>query len=340
LTLNFVSIKETFQDGSGNPLSGYVEFTVSQAVYASGIPVLTAGSPVTVQISGGQLGSVELLATDNSGLSYGTQTGWFCWTAQVTLSGQTLDPFSFFLPYDSLGAGPVDLYSLADTAAGGGGGAVDSVFGRTGAVVAASGDYTYSQVTGAASSASVTAETERAETAEALLAPVRPGMLSLAMTTLDLYACSGTLGPGAQALIGILTTAPRSVTIARLGCWVASGGVTPGTGVNGLAIYSEAGSLLNRTADMTAAFGTPGYAEGPLTGDVTLTAGANYYLCILHDFSGTSPSFAAGPGLGSYPQIRGHYPSVAAFGQPSFPASITPSAIAAGGTPFWLTAGE
>jgi hypothetical protein len=59
---------------------------------------------------------------------------------------------------------------------GGGGGAVSSVFGRSGAVVAAIGDYTVAQVTGAASqtfvTTSVATETARAEAAEALLAPL------------------------------------------------------------------------------------------------------------------------------------------------------------------------
>lgn len=94
-------------------------------------------------------------------------------------------------------------YSLEASSSGGGGpGAVTSVFTRTGAVVAASGDYTVSQVTGAAPLASpalsgtptaptataltdstqlattayadsaVAVETSRAETAEALKAPL------------------------------------------------------------------------------------------------------------------------------------------------------------------------
>jgi hypothetical protein len=59
---------------------------------------------------------------------------------------------------------------------GGGGGAVSSVFGRSGVVIAAIGDYTVAQVTGAASqtfvTTSVATETARAEAAEALLAPL------------------------------------------------------------------------------------------------------------------------------------------------------------------------
>lgn len=47
------------------------------------------------------------------------------------------------------------IASTGSSCGGGGGGSVSSVFGRTGAVAAASGDYTVSQVTGAAADASV-----------------------------------------------------------------------------------------------------------------------------------------------------------------------------------------
>jgi hypothetical protein len=84
-----------------------------------------------------------------------------------------------------IGNGTTYWNSLAYWDTGGGTGSINSVFGRTGTVTAQSGDYTYSQVgadaSGSASTAQsnaetyasglISAETSRAETAEALLAP-------------------------------------------------------------------------------------------------------------------------------------------------------------------------
>lgn len=124
-----VTITGTFDDGSGNPLPGYVTFRPSQAVYASGIPVLQPDVPVTAQISGGQLESVELVATDNSGLSVLTQTGWWYWTVQVVIGGETLPAWSFFLPHSPSTA---DLYSLANTPAVPSGGGITPPAGDLG----------------------------------------------------------------------------------------------------------------------------------------------------------------------------------------------------------------
>ena len=123
-TLSYVTITEDFDDGSGAPASGYCTFTPSETVYASGVPVVSVDSPITVQVTAGVLGSVELLATDNSGLSYIGQTGFFYWTVQVVVNNITQAPWSFFLPSSP---DTVDLFSLANTGAGGGSGTVTSV---------------------------------------------------------------------------------------------------------------------------------------------------------------------------------------------------------------------
>jgi len=125
VSLALTEITATFDDGSGAPASGYVTFTPSETVYASGVPVVSVDSPITVQVNAGVLGSVELLATDNSGLSYIGQTGFFYWTVQVVVNNITQAPWSFFLPSSP---DTVDLFSLANTGAGGGGsGTVTSV---------------------------------------------------------------------------------------------------------------------------------------------------------------------------------------------------------------------
>lgn len=115
--LNVVTLTGMFEDGSGNPLSGSASFTPSATVYAGGIPLLQPDVPVQAQIAGGQLETLSgepltLVATDNAGLDVEGLTGWWCWTVQVTVSGQTMDPWSFFLPHEP---STVDLWSLANT---------------------------------------------------------------------------------------------------------------------------------------------------------------------------------------------------------------------------------
>jgi hypothetical protein len=118
LPLNYVAITGTFDDGSGNPLSGSAVFTPSETVYASGVPVASAANPVSFPITGGILTGARLLATDNSPLSYEGLTGFFYWSVVVTLAGVSTGSWSFFLPHTP---STVDLFSLANTAAGGGG---------------------------------------------------------------------------------------------------------------------------------------------------------------------------------------------------------------------------
>lgn len=116
MALNYVTITGTFDDGSGNPLSGQVTFTPSETVYASGVPVASTTNPVIVQVISGSLQTVKLLATDNTGLTYAGLTGFFNWSVQITLGGVTQPGWSFSLPHSP---STVDLYSLANTGAGG-----------------------------------------------------------------------------------------------------------------------------------------------------------------------------------------------------------------------------
>lgn len=146
MALNYVTVTGTFEDGSGAPLSGNVTFTPSQSVYAAGIPLVTPGTPITAEIAGGQLlngsgAALTLLATDNAGLSLESGTGFWFWNVSLQF-GQVTDGWSFFLPHTP---SPADLYSTKNTGTSGGA-AVTSVFGRMGAVVAVSGDYTAAQV--------------------------------------------------------------------------------------------------------------------------------------------------------------------------------------------------
>ncbi|MGC2247404.1 MAG: hypothetical protein WA609_12440 [Terriglobales bacterium] len=80
--------------------------------------------------------------------------------ASTTQAGKCHDTGSTTRPSSAQAIGRIEAgsvrVSLAPPSGGGGGGAVSSVFGRTGAVVAQGGDYSVSQVTGAAPLASPT----------------------------------------------------------------------------------------------------------------------------------------------------------------------------------------
>src|SRR5215472_5896375 len=72
-----------------------------------------------------------------------------------------------------------------------------------------------------------------------------------------------------------MAVARRSVTITKLGTWVEAGAVTPGAGVNQLAIYScnntgAACTLLGNSGDMTTAFESAGFAEAALVSGVAV----------------------------------------------------------------------
>jgi len=145
------------------------------------------------------------------------------------------------------------------------------------------------------------------------------------------YAASSASGNSEQLSI-TLCTATASKTVTTLGIMVTQAGVTPGAGVNVLAMYSESGELLAQTGDMTSAFESTGFAEGAIgnPGGITsyaLTEGTNYYLAWLSSFTGTIPKFG-GVNTGSTGQaLNGHYVMRNLTSQTSLPALITPSSM-------------
>ncbi len=121
MALSYTQISGTFDDGSGNPLSGTVQFTINTTLYASGVPILQPDVPVQAQIVSGSLrsasgGTLQLLDLASTGITFVGQTSFWFWTVAITVGGQALAPWSFFLNHS---ATAVDLYSLANTAAGG-----------------------------------------------------------------------------------------------------------------------------------------------------------------------------------------------------------------------------
>jgi hypothetical protein len=118
-------------------------------------------------------------------------------------------------------------------------------------------------------------------------------------------------------------TAYKTTSITTLGVWINTGGVTPGAGVNRLAIYSAAGALLQQTGDMTSAFESIQFAEGAITSQAVV-AGTDYYLAVLSSFTGTQPVFGRASTNFAIPVLNGIYTDGSIASQATVPASIAP----------------
>lgn len=168
--------------------------------------------------------------------------------------------------------------------------------------------------------------------------PSDPALFGLALWTIPLYSASLSYGPSAQTFVGVLTRSSVATTLTKLGTWIVTAGSGAGAGINGMALYSESGTLLAQTGDMTAAFQTTGYIEGTLASSYDITADTNYYIFFLNNFS-TAPVLATNGSTGTFPTIRGHIASPVLFSQTSFPASFTPGSATPGNLPIFMTAG-
>jgi hypothetical protein len=116
---------------------------------------------------------------------------------------------------------------------------------------------------------------------------------------------------------------PSAMALTHLGTWIRAAGVTT-SGVNGMAVYSAAGSLLEQTVSMDTQFAlVDQYVEAALLTTVNLTANTSVYLAILTHFSGSNPSVSGKVvGTNLWP-MNGFRPSVFVAGQATFPASVT-----------------
>lgn len=149
--------------------------------------------------------------------------------------------------------------------------------------------------------------------------------LGLALLTFPPGTVESTLSNNAEGIVWCLVTAVKTTTIGFLGAWILTPAVTTGTGVNKIGLYSEASTaaLLTSTGDMTTAFQSAGWAEGACTAQA-VTAGTNYYLAFISNFTGTRPGLAQ-VGNQNVPALNGHYLNLFATGQADLPATFTPS---------------
>lgn len=257
----------------------------------------------------------------------------------------------------------------------GGGGAVSSVFTRSGAVTAQQGDYAaFYDALGAATTAQTNAQnftttsinslnlgtasthaagdfdtagsantaqanaisTSSTNTTNAINAlslgtkskqnsTGKYGLLAVVVEPEDCLQSGGsTLTSGFQICNLIRPDGP--ISIADLGIWITTAGVTA-SGYNGLALYTEAGVLIDQTPDLSTAFATTGYIQNAFNSILSYNTQANtsYYLSVLSHFSGTAPKAASKIAGQVIPVINGHYFSISKSGVATFPANFTPS---------------
>ena len=195
------------------------------------------------------------------------------------------------------GVGTYGMRAGLDAPAGSGSGAVTSVFGRTGAVTAAAGDYTVAQVTGAAALASptftgtLTAPTAAANTNTTQVATtafahgvVPPDSSATVWMPVPHASSSGTVfssSANKAAFFGVMLGFQKTTT--QVGYWVSTAdasattydlGIYSGTSGGTCTLVTHTGSVAGSTA-MTSGAHTVGWAGG----SVTLQAG-RYYLAL------------------------------------------------------------
>jgi len=156
--------------------------------------------------------------------------------------------------------------------------------------------------------------------------------LGLGLLSVNPAYCGSDISGTSEQLEVCLATATLSKSVTILGCLIMQAGVTAGPGVNELALFTEAGTLVAQTGDMTTQFGTLGYAEGAIANPGSITsfsiiAGANYYLAFLSSFTGTVPKPVSNSSQNQTYALNGHYVSRFETGQATMPSSITPSSM-------------
>lgn len=184
------------------------------------------------------------------------------------------------------------------------------------------------------------ASTARTNLALGTQAQQNAGTITGAMVeVLPTYACAASGGSTLTAAVLILNLVRPlgPITVTNIGIWLTTAGVTS-SGANGLALYTEAGVLIDQTADLSTAFASTGYTEAALSlGPQTLSANTSYYIGVLSHFSGTAPKAAAALAGQVVPVIKGHYASLTKSSTATFPSSFTPSTYTTSTAAYYMT---
>jgi hypothetical protein len=353
VALNLVTCTAYFENAAGSPQGGSVLFTPTSAITdPAGKIILTETAVIGTVGTNGSM-SVELVGTDNTGLY---PNGW-AYNINVAVGGAS-EQFTAYLPASS-GTGTIDISSLISAPVPPYvSQVVNSVNGLSGnvtipvlnqnttgtasyalqanALTSATGTVNVSSATAPSSSQVLTATSGNTAAWQTPTAITWPGVsatgMGWALQTVPIQsAFAGQGGPAAQKFIAILCTAGVSTNITKLGCALTggSGASGSGTGVNEMAIYSQAGSLLQQTGDMTSLFeGIGTYIEGTITSQA-ITAGTSYYIAMLLNFSTPPTIEGVGSVVYSYFTSGGSYITCTLSSQATMPGSFTPSSSGA-----------
>lgn len=154
-------------------------------------------------------------------------------------------------------------------------------------------------------------------------------------------ANNNNLGATSGVIIGALVR-PVKPLITNLLVWLATAGGTS-TGVSEMGLYTDTGTLLATTADMTAALTNAAnnatVLETALSTAQAVSTSSNYYLTLLCQLT-TAPTIVGtdvGAGF-TTPTVKGHKPSWTLTGQTSLPASINIGATTTPVADFWFGA--
>jgi hypothetical protein len=149
------------------------------------------------------------------------------------------------------------------------------------------------------------------------------GGLGLAMLSIDPRICATSVNYAAQDAYFVLVTCAVTKTITKLGAYIKTAGATTGTGINEMALYATSlGAPLATTGDMTSAFETAGpqYAEGTISGGYAVTAGTNYYIALLANFTGTVMVGYGSQATVAVPSLNSNVLGATITGQASWPS--------------------
>lgn len=168
-------------------------------------------------------------------------------------------------------------------------------------------------------------------------APADAAALGLAAQTVPPAVCGSQFATAAGNLLLVRVYLPGT-SISTLGTLVFSGGVTPNGSENAMALYTEAGVLVDKTGSLSVALqASSAWASGALSGGAQTPAAGAYWLGILTNFT-TAPHLFAANAVDNIPAINGKRTSILLGGQAAIPASITPAALTLNSAAYYMTA--
>ncbi len=212
------SNKLKFYDGASwqDTLAGGGGGAVSSVFGRTGAVTAQAGDYTAAQVT--NAASTASTNTFTAGAKQIFQASGATAGARIVAAALPSSPAAGDLAIDSGDSNKLKFYdgaSWQDTLAGGGGGAVSSVFGRTGAVTAQSGDYSAAQVTNAASTASANTWTtgdQNMSAAASLRAPASAGFAPTIDGSIGYDSTQEKWVGGGNGLTGSF---PRVLTVTR-----------------------------------------------------------------------------------------------------------------------------